>query len=115
MLRASESIVLPVSVRLALADLKRALIAQYGIRFQGLVLYGSYARGTATHDSDVDVLILLSGSVDSMRESTQLSPLLGELSLHYNILLTAYPVPVHWLDERQAPLFENIRREGRRL
>jgi len=38
-------------------DLKRTL----GNRFVGLMLFGSYARGEASEESDVDVLIILHG------------------------------------------------------
>jgi predicted nucleotidyltransferase len=42
-----------------LRELKRSLIAFYGPRLKKIVLFGSYARGEATPDSDMDVLIVL--------------------------------------------------------
>ncbi|MBI4759360.1 MAG: nucleotidyltransferase domain-containing protein [Chloroflexi bacterium] len=103
---------LPVSVQLALAELKQALARLYGERFRGLYLYGSYARGTANENSDVDVVIALEDEVQPMKESSRLSALLSDICLRYDVLIAAYPVPEIWLRERESPLFENIRREG---
>ena len=44
-------------LRQASRDLKRV----FGSRFVGLMLFGSYARGEASEDSDVDVFIILDG------------------------------------------------------
>jgi uncharacterized protein len=48
-----------------LAELRRHLEALYGPRLVHLVLYGSQARGDAEPSSDIDVLVVLQGPVDS--------------------------------------------------
>ena len=58
---------LPQIVQTALKELKDALQDLYGERLRGLYLCGSYARGTAHWDSDIDVLIVLAGSVQARR------------------------------------------------
>lgn len=106
---------LPPPVSLALDDLKRTLASIYGDRLRAVYLYGSYARGTARPDSDVDVLIALRGEVSPREELRRLSKTLSDICLQHNVLIATYPVPENWLHERQSPLFENIRREGIRL
>lgn len=59
---------IPQPVRLALEELKQELVKLYGERLRGIYLYGSYARGDFTEDSDVDVLIVLRGEVNPYRE-----------------------------------------------
>jgi predicted nucleotidyltransferase len=103
---------IPQSVRLALEELKAALVELYGERLEGVYLYGSYARGDFTEDSDIDVLVVLQGDVKPGAEITRLSPLLSEICLRHDVLISTYPVPATWLRERQSPLFINIRREG---
>ena len=46
-----------------LARVKARLQAIYGDRLGGGVLYGSEAQGEAAPDSDIDILILLTGPV----------------------------------------------------
>jgi len=42
-----------------LGEIEAALRGIYGDRLLGLVLFGSYARGTATPGSDIDLVLLL--------------------------------------------------------
>ncbi|MGH2522101.1 MAG: nucleotidyltransferase domain-containing protein [Anaerolineales bacterium] len=106
---------LPLPVSQALDELKRLLTSLYGDRLRAIYLYGSYARGTARPDSDVDVLIALRGEVRPREELRRLSKTLSDLCLQHDVLIATYPVPENWVHERQNPLFENIRREGIRL
>lgn len=46
-------------VRGVLSELKAGLRASYGESLKGVYLYGSYARGEADSESDVDVLVVL--------------------------------------------------------
>ena len=103
---------LPSSVRLALEELKQVLISLYGERLQGIYLYGSYARGSASDDSDIDVLIALKGDVNPYEEINEFSEAVSDICLRQDVLIAVYPVPDTWLRERKSPLFENIRREG---
>jgi predicted nucleotidyltransferase len=99
-------------VSLALRELKEGLEALYGERFRGLYLYGSYARGTAHKDSDVDVLVALKGEVDSYAESNKTSRLLSDICLRHDVLIASLPVGEGDLREEEGPLFVNVRREG---
>jgi len=58
-----SSTIEPLDTSTLLARIKSRLHAVYGDRLRGVVLYGSEARGEATPDSDVDILVLLTGPV----------------------------------------------------
>ncbi|MDD3579978.1 MAG: nucleotidyltransferase domain-containing protein [Desulfobacca sp.] len=103
---------LPQAVQQALAELRLSLEQIYGPRFRGLYLYGSHARGDYRADSDVDLLIVLKGEVNPCAEINRLSELVSDLCLRYDLLIAVFPVPEAWLQNRQSPLFKNIRREG---
>jgi predicted nucleotidyltransferase len=49
----------PPAVRNVLDGYVRLLRAQFGARVERVVLFGSYARGQAKPDSDVDVLVVI--------------------------------------------------------
>jgi predicted nucleotidyltransferase len=106
---------LPEAVEQGLVELKQALAGVYGERLKGIYLYGSYARGDFTADSDVDLLIALEGQVKPTREIDGLSGIVADICLRHDLLISVYPVPAEWLVERKSPVFENIRREGVRL
>ena len=52
---------LPVGIREALSALRRRLEQHFGDRLLHMTLFGSYARGQAHADSDVDVLVVIRG------------------------------------------------------
>jgi predicted nucleotidyltransferase len=103
---------LPETVQAALEAVKKSLVEIYGDRLRQVYLYGSYARGDFTEGSDVDLLIALEGKVNPWQEINRLSEVLAAICLNYDLLISTYPVPEEWLQERQSPLFKNIRREG---
>ena len=58
--RRTSELRLPRKVKAALADFERRLLNLFPGQIIRLVLYGSYARGEATPDSDVDVMVIVS-------------------------------------------------------
>lgn len=50
---------LPRKVKAALDDFQRRLLELFPNEISQLILYGSYARGDATPDSDVDVMVVV--------------------------------------------------------
>ncbi|HJW82878.1 MAG TPA: nucleotidyltransferase domain-containing protein [Anaerolineae bacterium] len=108
-------IALPSAVQSALDQVKEALTSIYGDKLSGVYLYGSYARGDFREGSDVDLMIALKGEITPGEEVNRLSRILSDICLRYNLLIATYPVSDKWIEERQSPLFVNVRREGVRL
>lgn len=75
-----------------LRDLRTRLEALYGDRLNQVVLYGSYARGEETPESDVDVMVVLEGEVDPWEENRRMSEVGYKTSSAYEELVTLYPV-----------------------
>ena len=75
-----------------LARIKSRLQAVYGDRLRGVVLYGSEARGEVTPDSDVDILVLLTGPVPLGRDLRTIIEALYPLQLEMERILEAFPV-----------------------
>ena len=94
--------------------LKKTLTDLYGDRLVGVVLYGSEARGEAKPNSDIDLLVLLRGPVDSGRE---LRPIINAL---YDIQLETDPfrpisviaVDAETYQKQEFSLLQRVKQEG---
>ncbi len=96
----------------ALRDFGTGLELTYGLQRPLVVVYGSYPRGEANEDSDLDLLLLFSEPVNASREIDNLSSLLAELNLKYGLLLAVFPAWVGDYREGAGPFWRNVRREG---
>ncbi len=95
-----------------LSELRAQLKALYGDRLVRLVLYGSQARREAEPYSDVDVLVVLTGPVDSSREIERTSDIRLDLSLRYATIVSCVYVSEERFAQEQSPLLLNVRKEG---
>ena len=84
----------------------------YGKRLQHVILYGSYARGSQTPDSDIDVAVILDGEVKPGREIDRMIDTITDLSLEYATLISVVPVSAADYSNRHSPLLNNMRSEG---
>jgi uncharacterized protein len=91
---------------------RATLQGYYGVRFQGLVLYGSVARKQAGPSSDIDLLVLLSQPFDYFRELRQIVDLLYPVQLESDRLISALPAGVNEFEQGSLSLYRNARREG---
>lgn len=103
---------LPPDLKALLDRLARDLEILYGERYRGLVLYGSYARGDADEGSDVDLLLLLDGEVDTVRELLRAEEVKWSLSLESGYTVSLLPVSLEAYRNSEEPFLWNARREG---
>ena len=103
---------LPPKVRDVIIELEKELKGLYGERFRGLLLYGSYARGTAWEGSDVDLLLLLQGPVNSVQEILRTNELTAALSLESELVLSVLPFNVEDFEEGKTMFLRNIREDA---
>ena len=95
-----------------LAQLRRHLEVLYGPRLVQMVLYGSQARGDAEPGSDIDVLVVLQGPVDSYEEIKRTSDIVAGLSLRHGEVISCIFMDEDRFTHRHGPLLRNIRREA---
>ncbi|MCS7304510.1 MAG: nucleotidyltransferase domain-containing protein [Thermoguttaceae bacterium] len=67
---------------------KNFLLAQYGDKVRQVSLYGSHARGTATEDSDIDLLVLVDKELSAWKVQDSLSDLLWDIILETNEIIS---------------------------
>lgn len=95
-----------------LNKLKTEIEKLYGKRFKNIILYGSWARGEATEESDIDVVIILEGKVIPGKEIDRMIDIITEINLEYGVLISIYPVSESDYSTINSPLLINVRREG---
>ena len=91
---------------------RKVLEEYYGSRFAGLVLFGSVARGDATAESDIDLLVLLNKPFDYFQELRKIVDLLYPLQLESSQLISAKPAAVDEFEGGYIQLYRNAKREG---
>jgi predicted nucleotidyltransferase len=96
-----------------LADLRRALDDLYGDRLVRLILYGSEARGDTHKESDVDLLVVLKGPVESGREIRRMGDIRTRLGLQHERALSLLPVSETEYQEQASSWLTNARRDGK--
>ena len=101
-----------MNLPLILNEFKRELRDLYGERLTDVILFGSYARGEAHVDSDIDVMVILRGEVAPDREIDRMIDIITELNLKYGVVLSVVPVAEDTYLRRNSPLLLNVRREG---
>ena len=88
------------------------LAALYGERLKGVCLFGSYARGQAVEDSDIDVAVILEGPVHGWTEGKRTIGLVSGLCLRENCTIVSFFLSEE--EHRTAPyaIHRSIVRDG---
>jgi len=90
----------------------------YGCHLASIILYGSYARGDAHPDSDIDIMILVDLSDEKIREfGEQLSQVTFDTNLDNDVMIMPIVKNIShfrkWIPS--YPFYRNINQEGVRL
>ena len=104
-----------LSLNSALADFVNITKNFYGDNLEKVILFGSYARGDFSPESDVDVMILLSMDDDDIQEH---DPILAAYTYDFNDLHRTDIQPISlnykqyekWLTVH--PFYANVSNEG---
>lgn len=102
------------AVHRLLAEYRRLLVNHLGQRLIRLTLFGSYARGDARPDSDVDVAVVLD-QINKHADRVLPMQLAGDLIVEHGLVITPLVLSVNELEllhEREDLLAENLDREG---
>jgi len=101
-----------MEIRRVLEEFRKKVGKLYGERLRDVILYGSWARGEATEESDLDLLIVLEGEVIPGREIDRMIDIITEINLKYAVLVSVYPISEEDYHKVNSPLIINVRREG---
>jgi len=104
--------VIGLNIEEVLREFKKEIRKLYGERLKKVILYGSWARGEATEESDIDLLVVLEGEVIPGREIDRMIDIITEMNLKYGVLISVHPVSEVDFHKLKSPLLINVRREG---
>jgi len=94
------------------AEVKQQLQATYHKRLVEVLLFGSYARGEADDESDLDVLIVLDRVNHYAAEVDRTSEIISSLSLEYGVSISRVFVSEdEWL-HGDTVFLQNVREEA---
>ena len=86
-----------------------------GDKLDKVVLYGSYARGDNTEESDVDVLVLTNMEPEENRKILwTLNKIFSRVGLEHDILLSMFLLGKKAFHARKPilPFYQNIEKDG---
>ncbi len=100
-----------------LKPLPEKLCNVYDEKLKSVILYGSYARGTADAESDVNVAVIIDGTDEEMEVfAKQLIDVIGDFTLGNQCRWLFSMIPIQFsLYERwkeTLPFYRNIVKEG---
>lgn len=102
-------------LKTVLKEVKNASERLYGDSLSKIILYGSYARGDNTEESDIDIMIILDCNEEEIRRfRNQTAEMASDISLEQEVFLSVL------LRDKQhfenyldvLPFYKNIEREG---
>jgi len=79
-----------------------------------ILLYGSYARGTQSQKSDIDILVLLDKSEISREDEIRIKYPLYELEFEYGVIISPLVLSSsEWLENHKVtPFYKNVINEA---
>jgi predicted nucleotidyltransferase len=95
-----------------LRSLRDGLAQLLGNRLETVYLYGSQARGDASADSDIDVLVVLNGDFDYFDMIEKTGALAADLSLHYETVIALAFISKQNYEHGRVPFLVNVQQEG---
>ena len=101
--------------RIIFGEAVKECAAVYSGSFRNAFLYGSYARGDYTDESDVDILLVVDTNAEGIKlHRAEISRISSDLSLKYDITVSITVKPSEQFDRFSdiLPFYKNVVSEG---
>jgi predicted nucleotidyltransferase len=98
-----------------LSQLCNYLKSTYQNNLKQVILFGSEARGNATLESDIDILIVLEKPFNYYQEVHKIGDFISNLCLEYNRLISCCFTTEEQFKNEDNAFYRNIKKEGIKL
>ncbi len=95
--------------------IKTYVTQKYEDQIRDIILFGSHARETATDDSDIDLLIVVSDNLNPFTVRQEISSFLFDILMDYQELVLLVVYTDSQYSQHKSPLLLNIKTEGIRI
>lgn len=99
-------------IRSLLEKIKKQLIRTYGDGIKQIIVYGSYARGEETKDSDIDILVVIDDNLNPMEVEESIDGILFKILLEEEELCSVIAIPEKTFKNYRSPFLLNVKEEG---
>ena len=115
MKKGCDYMILDKELKHILDKLSESLVGVYGSKLKSIILYGSVAKGTATLESDIDIMVLVDLSAKELKQyQDKLSDVSTDFALEYlkvfSIIDVCYAEFSEW--KQVSPFYRNVANEG---
>jgi predicted nucleotidyltransferase len=101
------------AIHAAIAAYVQRIAAEYADEVASVTLYGSQARGDASSESDIDLLIVLRSDSPALRQA--LADLAWQVQYEHHVVISdIVRTAEQWreMQARQFPFYQNVTHEG---
>ena len=106
-------------LQIILTDIAKTAKDTFGTHLDSVILYGSYARGDYTPESDVDIMILVRGIApeELWKYRSALTSKSSELGLEYDLVIVPLVKDADTFNKYMSvlPFYQNVHEEGIRI
>ena len=106
-------------LQIILSEIAAVAKETFGEKLDSVILYGSYARGDYTPESDVDIMILVRGIApeELWKYRSSITSKSSELGLEYNLVIVPLIKDVDIFNKYMGvlPFYQNVDKEGIRI
>ncbi len=104
-----------MTIKPILSQLYDYLKSTYQNNLKQVILFGSEARGDASLESDIDVLIVLEKPFNYYQEVQKIGEFISNLCLEYDRLISCCFTTEEQLQNENNAFYRNIKKEGIKL
>jgi predicted nucleotidyltransferase len=101
-----------VDVQPILDQIKAYLRQRFGDGIEAILLYGSYARGCAKPESDIDILVVVRDALKPTEVRQSLSDLLYDILLEHGELVSVIVLPRSLYEASNSLFLHHVRQEA---